>query len=56
MAIPWSDFGRKPASGEVWRVQFGRIDIRDTGEEISSWAPTTKGLNNADDLGVLLFE
>jgi len=56
MAIPWSDFGRKPAPGEVWRAQFGRIDVQDTGMETSSWAPTTKGFNNADDLGVLLFD
>lgn len=56
MAIPWSDFGRRPTSGEVWRAQFGRNDVTGIHYQGSCWAPTSEGLNNADYLGVLLFE
>ena len=56
MEIPWTDFGRKPASGEVWRAQFGRNDVTGIQYQGSCWAPTSEGLNNADYLGVLLFE
>jgi len=54
-AIPWSDFGRKPVPGDCWRAQFARIDIQGIGEELSCWAPTSAGFNNADYMGVLLF-
>ncbi|MDP6354106.1 MAG: sugar-binding protein, partial [Planctomycetota bacterium] len=55
-AIPWSDFGRKPVSGEVWRAQFARINMEGSKDHLSCWAPTSQGFNNADYLGVLLFE
>ncbi|MDP6110260.1 MAG: hypothetical protein QGG53_00205, partial [Planctomycetota bacterium] len=56
MAIPWRDFGRAPESGTVWRAQFGRIQPLAGKEELSCWAPSPEGFNNADYLGVLLFE
>ncbi len=56
VAIPWSDFGKQPASGQVWRAQFARINSEGMAQEFSCWAPTSAGFNNADYLGVLLFE
>lgn len=57
VAIPWSDFGRKPVPGEVWRAQFGRAAVvQSTKQTYSCWAPTSGGFNNADYLGVLMFE
>jgi len=55
-SLPWSEFGGKPESGAVWRAQFCRIDREGVEEHLSCWAPSTKGFNNADDLGVLIFE
>jgi len=56
VAIPWTDFGKTPGSLEFWRAQFARIDVEGVKMNLSSWAPSTKGFNNADDLGGLLFE
>ena len=60
MALPWSDFGKKPQSGDVWRAQFCRADCFSLqgrmAQRFSTWAPSARGFNNADYLGVLLFE
>jgi len=60
MALPWSDFNGKPQPGDVWRAQFSRADcftLRGRiAQRFSTWAPSAKGFNNADYLGVLLFE
>jgi len=61
MAIPWTDFDKRPGPGELWRAQFGRADPFGTGGSVpltrySAWAPSAAGFNNADYLGVLLFE
>ncbi len=59
MAIPWKTLGTKPASGEVWRAQFGRANITGGGGPesmvFSAWVPSTS-FNNADYLGVITFE
>jgi hypothetical protein len=60
-AIPHADLGKAPAPGEVWRAQFGRINSFSVGGdqqtmEFSSWCFTPSGFNNADYLGVLLFQ
>jgi len=60
MAVPWSDFGRTPEPGEIWRAQFSRADPFGIGGRMhtrfGTWAPSAAGFNNADYLGVLLFE
>jgi len=42
--------------GEVWCAQFARINNEGSRLHLSCWAPTPKGINNTDYLGVLLFE
>ena len=61
VAIPWTTLGRKPVSGEIWRAQFGRTNTGNTGGRVedmdfSGWSPSDAGFNNADSLGILLFE
>ena len=61
VAIPWPTLGRKPVSGEIWRAQFGRTNTSNTGGRVgdmdfSGWSPSDAGFNNADSLGILLFE
>ena len=60
MALPWSDFGKTPASGDIWRAQFSRADPFGIGgrqnTRFGTWAPSARGFNNADYLGVLIFE
>jgi len=61
IAIPWKTLGRKPISGEIWRGQFGRANFTGIGGgpqdlALSGWAPSKSGFNNADSLGILLFE
>lgn len=56
LAIPWSDFGREPVPGEVWRAQFGRSDWQSGTCKASSWAPVQGNLGDTDYLGILLFE
>ena len=60
-SIPWATIGQRPKSGEIWRAQFGRINPFGSGgskrfREFSSWCFSPTGFNNADYLGVLLFE
>jgi len=56
MAIPWTDFGKPPESGHVWRAQFGRSNWTGGKNSASSWAPVHGNLCNTDYMGILLFE
>jgi len=56
MAIPLTDFGKPPESGQVWRAQFGRSDWTGGKNSASSWAPVHGNLCDTDYMGILLFE
>lgn len=52
MRIPWSDLGREPEPGEVWRVNFAR-DI--AGSRPLTWAPVKSNFHEPEAFGELRF-
>jgi hypothetical protein len=59
LRIPFASLGRTPASGDVWRANFFRIDRHPQGDEFTAWQPTLKtpaDFHVAAAFGTLIFE
>jgi hypothetical protein len=53
MAIPFTDLGGAPKTGDVWQVGLGRIAR--ARNEVSTWHPARNGIHDPDPFGALVF-